>query len=340
MKKNLFFICVFISVVACNKSTDFPSAHPMENDKQYSNLNKNLTASFSTLFNSSENFNFVTLVDKNEDYSTVKINLNKNSEQTRHILINKYFTNLNYVQKDIYFTGIFENDNSLHRINGNDLDSYLNDMNQLSEEYRNEIRYFTSNVENVEIEDLPKIISDFNNRIYASESLTDDEKIQLVAFSALTSSFSTFVKEGGLDEVRSSIILETGQDSSPENASNGRISGTCKVNWRDAFRNGVEGFLGGALRGAWVGATTGTIAVPGIGTVTGAVSGAVAMGAVGFVGGVGGSLAKQAIWNCVLSTTAVDAGCQYYFDRARNNTISIQDIPSNCLGEIKIELTD
>ena len=64
------------------------------------------------------------------------------------------------------------------------------------------------------------------------------------------------------------------------------------------------------------------------------------LGAVGFIGGVSGTMAKQVLWDCILSTTAIDGRCQYYYDRVKNNTISIQDIPSSCLGEIKIEFSD
>lgn len=332
MKKIVFGLCLFLSITACNKSDDLPSLGSKDNEKDFNGLNKDLTNSFSKLFDSVENLNCVTLVDKKKDYSVVNINLDKNSEQTREALIDKYFTNLNSVQKDISFTEIYKNEQSPYRVG---VDS-ISDMSQYSEEYKLEMEYFIKNIENGEIENVPKIISDFNNKIYTSKSLSNDEKVQLIAFSALTNSFYLFVKEGGLEKVQSSIMQEI------YTSNNARIAGTCQVKWRDAFRGGVEGFFGGAIRGAWLGGTVGTVTVPGIGTVTGTVSGAVVLGAVGFLGGVGGTVAKQVVWDCILSNSsdAIEARCQYYFDKIKNHEISFQHVPKSCLGEIKIEFTE
>ena len=61
---------------------------------------------------------------------------------------------------------------------------------------------------------------------------------------------------------------------------------TTKVTGKDVGRNLVMGFVFGAIAGAKIGAAGVTVALPGVGTVTGGVSGAVFGGASGAVGGV------------------------------------------------------
>ena len=61
---------------------------------------------------------------------------------------------------------------------------------------------------------------------------------------------------------------------------------TTKVTGKDVGRNLVTGFVFGAIAGAKIGAAGVTVALPGVGTVTGGVSGAVFGGASGAVGGV------------------------------------------------------
>ena len=137
---------------------------------------------------------------KKKDYSIVSVNLNKNSTQISEALVDKYFTNLNSVQSKISFTEIYQEPPSSYRKDGSKIDSI--NIDQYTEEYKLDIEYFIKNIESGEIEDIPKIASDFNNKIYTSKSLSNDEKIQLIAFSALTNSFSNFVMDGGLMKFR------------------------------------------------------------------------------------------------------------------------------------------
>jgi len=338
MKKILLSISMFMMIVSCNKTNELIDVK--SNEKEYENLSKDLNKKFSSIF-SPENINIVKVIDKNKDYSLVNIEINKNSNIVSEVLIKNYFTNLNSVQERVSIKEIYKNDLSSSRINSDGIDSYISNLNQYSEEYRQEIKSFIVNVENSEIENISTVINDFNNKIYESTNISDEEKIQLIAFSALTNSFSTFVKDGGLDETQNSIMEESGLNYAPGSTSNARVAAKCTVKWKDAFRSGVEGFFAGAIRGAYVGATVGTVSIPlpGAGTVTGAVSGAVVMGAAGFVGGVGGAVAKQVIWDCVLSPTSVDASCQYYYDKLKNNYISLENLPSMCLEGLEIDFS-
>ena len=279
MKNVLFSMILFLLIVSCSNFNDSLDIESKTSLNDYKSLNNNLSKSFSGLFDDPENFNFVKLIDKNEKKSIISIDINTNSTKIRKELIDNYFTNLNCIKEDISFSEVYKKDHTL-RLSENNVDSYIEDIGQYSEEYKSEMKYFIESIQNGEIEDIPASINNFNNKIYASQSLSNEEKVQRITFSALTNSFSTFVKEGGLDDVQSSIIQEIG--GTP--ISNGRTTASCKVSWRDAFRSGVEGFVVGAIRGAYVGATVGTVTVIGIGTVTGAVSGAVVSGAVGFAG--------------------------------------------------------
>ncbi len=72
----------------------------------------------------------------------------------------------------------------------------------------------------------------------------------------------------------------------------------CKIDVRRALVNGiVGGFIAGAGY-AKVGFIAGTVAVPGVGTVTGAVSGFMSGFAFGFIGGVVKSVVQDALLTC------------------------------------------
>ncbi len=53
---------------------------------------------------------------------------------------------------------------------------------------------------------------------------------------------------------------------------------SCSVNWRGVMISGVVGLAAGSVRGAIIGGAGGTVALPGFGTVGGAIGGAVFAG--------------------------------------------------------------
>jgi hypothetical protein len=332
MKKVLLALCLLMSALSCDKTDDRPQAKPETTN--YEQLNNQFNEKFSALFESPKTLNFISLVDKNKDRAIISIDLSKNSSDFKSKLIDNYFTNLKPVSDKIvdFRTG---NQPLPYRTQSGDIGSYVNDIDRYSDTYKSLFTDFIKDIEGSDLYDINVVIAAFNEKVYNSTGLSEDEEIQLIAFSALTNSFFNFVKDGGLEQVHVSMLSEVGAQTS-EGTSNGRVTGTpCKVNWRDVWRGGVEGFVVGAVRGAYVGATAGTVAVFGIGTVTGAVSGAVAMGAVGFAGGAGGTLVKQVIWNCVLSSS-YEVSCKGYFEKFLNDEISLNSIPDACLRNIEI----
>lgn len=66
--------------------------------------------------------------------------------------------------------------------------------------------------------------------------------------------------------------------------------------WKEIWRNGVEGLVFGAVTGAAYGGGGGTVILPGVGTVSGALGVGIVVGAYGFVSSAGGELLHQLIW--------------------------------------------
>lgn len=79
------------------------------------------------------------------------------------------------------------------------------------------------------------------------------------------------------------------------NAYYGSVSRGPAIDWKDVIFGDIVGAGGGVLRGAWTGFTIGTIAIPGVGTVSGVTAGAL----VGMMGGAIGGSATGAFWNYV-----------------------------------------
>ncbi|MBL7841597.1 MAG: hypothetical protein JNJ75_15750 [Cyclobacteriaceae bacterium] len=131
-------------------------------------------------------------------------------------------------------------------------------------------------VEVEEISDLSGIVAHFESAI-ANSSLVPEQKYQLYVMCSL-------VKQAGI------LIAEVQDDLLA-----GKING--EINVKEALRAGVESLAAGAVYGAYVGATGGTMTVPIVGTVVAGVGCAVVGGAVGFVTGVVGSIASQLFWD-------------------------------------------
>lgn len=134
-----------------------------------------------------------------------------------------------------------------------------------------------------------KAISFEQTIIYSS--LSENEKIQLLAVSTGVISFAEFVQNGGIEEIQKILAEELGIDSS-----NARVMG-CKVDVKSvaagAVVNGV--LVGGA--GLKTGCAGGMVAGP-IGAASGCVGGAVMGFATGFMWGIIGGTATSLLTTC------------------------------------------
>lgn len=294
-------------------------------------LYNELNSKFSVLFASPDKLNSVTLVRKTKSGSIINIDLNKNFEYGRANLVDNYFTNLKSIDKQKFRSK--DGDPELQRLlgartSGSDVGSYISSMDQFSDEYKSLMVDFVKNIENSDGVNVGGI-NTFNEKISGSKNLTEDEKIQLISFSALTNSFLFFVKEDGLSKVGNSMLTEIGVEAKSDNVSNGRVTASCPIDWKEAFRDGVWGLAAGAIRGAWVGGT--------IGTPIGTVTGAVVFGEVGFASDVGGNLVKQIVYKCILSASRENEIYADYFNKVVNDIIPIESVPRHCMDNIVID---
>lgn len=179
------------------------------------------------------------------------------------------YLKVNYYKSDFDLSGI---GSKLLARTGSTLD-----LSFLSPSQEAIARPFLEKVTEVEeISDLSVIIAQFENQVTYS-SIPLEQKYQLFVMGSL-------VKQAGelIATVQAELVA-------------GKVNG--EVNVKQALRAGVESLAAGAVYGAYVGATGGTMTVPIVGTVVAGVGCAVVGGAVGFVTGVVGSIASQLFWD-------------------------------------------
>lgn len=122
--------------------------------------------------------------------------------------------------------------------------------------------------------------------------LTDEEKGELTVLAAATSSVVTFMQNDGVN------ILYNFMTTLVDDTSTGRIEGDCDVDWRSVWGSAVLGFFGGGTSGAIYGGSGGTIILPGIGSATGFIGGAVFGAAGGFTSGALYGIASELLLSC------------------------------------------
>jgi hypothetical protein len=129
-----------------------------------------------------------------------------------------------------------------------------------------------------DLSEVGRIVRNFHISV-TNSSLSQEEKdgLHLLGSSAL--SIANFFIDGGADLIYQEMVIVFGEPTNP--SFGGRVLG-CSVDSRSVFFGAVGGLTIGAVKGAFKGAVGGT-AVPGVGTVSGAV--AVIGGAIGFVEG-------------------------------------------------------
>ncbi|MFZ6010060.1 MAG: hypothetical protein ACOYXT_06890 [Bacteroidota bacterium] len=146
---------------------------------------------------------------------------------------------------------------------------------------------------------------------------TSEQRYLMMAFviSAEVLAFDFFNEEySGVKNV----IIETGVTGETLN---------CRVNWRSVWAGAVVGGVATGIHGVVIGATGGTVALPGFGTATGAVGGGVFGFAKGFIGGAASSIAAELLTSCFSQTVRHDTTPPEYmcdtFEEIKQN--------SNCL---------
>lgn len=162
-----------------------------------------------------------------------------------------------------------------------------------------------------------EIILSFEKEVNGLSTLSEQEKIVLLNYSAMYESFFKFVQDGGVENVymsMASALPSTGI------ASNARTTG-CKINTRGLLIGAVYSGVKGAIGGALIGAAGGTVTLPGVGTVTGAVGGGVFGAASGFTWGIIDGVATQLLETCFRYVLSQDVQCARIFEQLENGTI-------------------
>lgn len=145
-----------------------------------------------------------------------------------------------------------------------------------------------------DLSEVGRIVRNFHISV-TNSSLSQEEKDELHLLGSSALSVADFLMNGGVEVIMQEMVNAFGDPTNP--TIGGRIQG-CSINSKEVFKEGVKGLVKGAIGGAFYGASGGTVAIPGIGTVTGAVSGAVFGGAYGFVAHSVESMATQLFWSC------------------------------------------
>lgn len=141
--------------------------------------------------------------------------------------------------------------------------------------------------------------------INSNTLLSSEQKKAALAVVDLANRFAQNFFSGAYNQIITDITNLAGRST----------SGSC-VNWKSAWRNAVVGGVAAGAYGAYVGATGGTVALPGLGTVSGGVAGGVFGFASGFIGSAVGSIATDVLFNCMggASMTAMTDCARLYED--------------------------
>jgi hypothetical protein len=223
----------------------------------------------------------------------------------------------------LYQEGVVSANITNARTSGDAVISAINDISTLNDEQKTLMNSFVSDVAALsDIDGTTSFISAYNEKVVTSATLNEEQKVQLLAFSALSTSFVKFMNEGGVEAVYDVMAKELGTPSS-----NARVSSGCTVNWRSVWAGAVIGAAVGAASGIKVGLAGGTVVLPGIGSATGSVGGGVLGGASGFVGGTVTGVAAELLTSCFRNIQSVDVLCKNSFDRFINGEISAMQIP-------------
>lgn len=123
-----------------------------------------------------------------------------------------------------------------------------------------------------------------------SGMLSDDDKLMLLSISSSVIAAADFIDDGGALEIQKTVARQL---NLPE------PSQVNCVNVKDIMRNAVVTGTAGAISGSIAGAMGGTVTIPGVGTVSGAVGGGVLGFASGFFGTVTYGVVTDYLFKCL-----------------------------------------
>ena len=305
-----------------------PEKHVIQDSAELTKAPESFKNIFSDALNVGTSFNHISILEENEK-KLLRLELGMISDQT-----------VNHLSREHFNTDVFD-DHSFYTMpismlnperNAKMLDmthqvidttSVFNDLQkQFISDLTNEI------TSQPEISQGASILEQFNDEVISENDLTEEEKLVLLEFSAGIASLVTFVEDGGIDNMRSSLEEQLIASGNVEAAR--RLS--CSIDPRAVLISGVVSFAGGAIWGAHAGATAGTFTVPILGTAVGAIGGAVFGGASGFVGGVLYGIAAELLSTCFRSVSLrpTPEDCEQYY------TIGTNNIPSRCLPTFEL----
>ena len=156
-------------------------------------------------------------------------------------------------------------------------------------------------------EELYTLIEDFRDKAIQENTLTDEQKIEMLALVEFSYSLHEYLIHGGLEKINEILpknVAGNQRGRGGKGAQHAKMKydenggGGCSVNWRNVWGSAVVSLGVNAVRGGVIGATTGTFTVPGVMTVAGGVGGAVLGGAAGFVGGALAGIATEFLLSC------------------------------------------
>jgi len=164
-------------------------------------------------------------------------------------------------------------------------------------------------------QNLQTVIDQFRSRAINNLSMSDEQKIEMLAIVEYSNSLHDYLVNGGVSEFIEILPESNGSISNgrvengdeyeifncqvtEDNPSCSGGSSGCSVNWRSVWGSAVVGLAYGATTGAIAGGTAGTVVFPVVGTVTGAVSAGVVGGAIGFIEGAALGVVGNLLLTC------------------------------------------
>ena len=288
MKKIFFSAFVFlVTVSSCNKSSEIKPVDNLSQEvAQLKSMHKDgfrlATASFKK--NLSFNVSKDLILHEKELSSDVF-----NGLKTSHFTASEDFISS--------LSGGFE-DKNLTAISSSNTRETSNNVREMSSKAdvsqlynKNELVLVQPFLDELlETDDFVKVsaLATYFQKQVTSSTLTRDEKIKLLS---LGTSIQVLAENS---EELISIITTQMQEATSTTV----IRLRCSVSPRNVLLAGVTGLLYYGASGAIAGCTGGTVAFPGLGTVTGCVAGGIFGGAWGFIEGVGLGIAAELLGSC------------------------------------------
>lgn len=337
MKTKTILAVAFGLLFGCENQKEVPSELAKNVEAaRYEKISSELILQFSDSFNNIKKVKPLTITKLSENTGSGKLEKQKLIVSSGEYLAQNYYKDFKISNATLlYQEGVVLANINNARTSGDAAVAAINDIPTLNDEQKSLMNSLVSEVSALsDINGTISLIASYNEKVVASPTLNEEQKVQLLAFSALSASFVKFMNEGGVEDIYSLMAKELGVSDTGTNA---RVYSGCTVNWRSVWAGAVIGGAVGAIGGAKAGLAGGTIALPGIGSATGAVGGAVLGGAGGFLGGTVTGVATELLTSCFRNIQSVDVLCKNFFDRYLNGEVSAMQIPDECMSNIQIK---